>query len=112
MIYNFEELCNKIEQLAEDNKIAVRIESHPEECMLRIFGPGATGLHRARWGFSDMEEMAHTSTEHHPHWRLLNNTLEVLRPILDGWDGEISKDDRDYIRWAANSLLAYLDEPK
>ena len=103
-ISDFDELCDHIEELVADRNIPARVQVQKDVGILTIYGPGATSLRQARRGLTDIEEMAQTAAEHHPHWRLLNGVLESLRIILDSWEGDISENDLNDMHWAASSL--------
>lgn len=101
---DFDELCDHIERLVAEHNIPARVQAQKNVGILTVYGPGASALRQAKRGLADIEEMAQTAAEHHPYWRLLNSTLESLRIILDNWEGDISEEDLEDIRWAASSL--------
>lgn len=101
---DFYELCDHIERLVAGRNIPARVQAQMDVGILTVYGPGASALHQARRGLTDIEEMAQTAAEHHPYWRLLNSTLESLRIVLDNWEGDISEEDLEYMHWAAGSL--------
>lgn len=101
---DFDELCDHIERLVAGHNIPARVQAQKSVGILTVYGPGASSLHQAKRGLTDIEEMAQTAAEHHPYWRLLNGALESLRIILDSWEGDISEEDLEYMHWAAGSL--------
>lgn len=101
---DFDELCDHIERLVAGRNIPARVQAQRGVGILTLYGPGASPLHQARRGLTDIEEMAQTAAEHHPYWRLLNGALESLRIILDNWEGDISEEDLADMRWAAGAL--------
>lgn len=101
---NFDELCDHIEELVAKRNLPARVQVQKSVGIITLYGPGASPLRQAKRGLTDIEEMAQTAAEHHPHWRLLNSTLESLRIILDNWEGDISGEDLEDIHWSAYSL--------
>ncbi len=93
-----EDICKSAEQSG------LRYQHIQEAGILKVFGQGTTPLDLARHGLTDIEELAHTAAEHHPYWRMLNYVAEASRIILEKWDGTITQDDMEYLRWAVTSL--------
>ena len=84
----------------KDNDTYLKIESDPENQIIKIFGDKLTSLERARNGLSDVSELSYTVAEHHPYWNLLNHSSEITKTLLEKWTDSLSSDDFSDIDWA------------
>ena len=84
----------------KDNDTYLKIESDPENQIIKIFGDKLTSLERARNGLSDISELSYTVAEHHPYWNLLNHSSEITKTLLEKWTDSLSSEDFSDIDWA------------
>lgn len=101
---DFDGFCGEVEGVMGRYPGQIKSERSPDAEILKVFGDGASAVHRARHGLADVEELAHTAAEHHPYWRMLNAASEATRVVLDRWDGEISGEDLDRLAWAVSGM--------
>ena len=83
----------------KDNDTYLKIESDPENQIIKIFGDKLTSLERARNGLSDVSELSYTVAEHHPYWNLLNHSSEITKILLERWTDSLSSEDFSDIDW-------------
>ena len=104
---NFDNFYTDLLELIEkykDNDTYLKIESDPENQIIKIFGDKLTSLERARNGLSDVSELAYTVAEHHPYWNLLNHSSEITKTLLEKWTDSLSSEDFSDIDWALKKL--------
>ncbi len=103
----FGDFLRDLEGLAREHAgrgLALKVESDPRGCAVRVFGDGATPLSRARSGLADAVELAHATAEHHPLWGMLANSAEIAADVLERWDGDLSPREAEEIRWRIREL--------
>jgi hypothetical protein len=111
----FEDFYNDLILLAEKyekNNVSIKIENDSDNTIIKIFGEKITALARAKNGLNDATELAYTTAEHHPYWNLLYNSSEIANTVLDKWQGKLSKEDTDEIKWAIKELSQGLEKIK
>jgi hypothetical protein len=96
----------------EKNNVSIKIENDSDNTIIKIFGEKITALARAKNGLNDATELAYTTAEHHPYWNLLYNSSEIANTVLDKWQGKLSKEDTDEIKWAIKELSQGLEKIK
>tara|TARA_B100000929_G_scaffold217228_1_gene173946 strand:- start:7350 stop:7739 length:390 start_codon:yes stop_codon:yes gene_type:complete len=95
LFYN--DLRNLIEKY--ENHTIIKLEHDLEHDIVKIFGEKIDSVVRAKMGVDDAIELAYTTAEHHPYWAILYNCLEMSKTVLEKWDGCISKEDLDEMKW-------------
>ena len=95
----YTDLLELIEKYQNDGTY-LRVESDPENQIIKIFGDKLTSLERARNGLTDVSELAYTVAEHHPYWNLLNHSSEITKTLLEKWTSYLSSEDFSDIDWA------------
>jgi hypothetical protein len=104
----FEDFYHDLVVLAEKyekNNVSIKIENDSEREKI-------TALARAKNGIKDANELAYTTAEHHPYWNLLYNSSEIANTVLDKWQGKLSEEDTDEIKWAIKELSQALEKIK
>ena len=66
----------------------------------------------AKNGINDATELAYTTAEHHPYWNLLYNSSEIANTVLEKWQGKLSVEEIDEIKWAIKELTQTLEKIK
>ena len=59
-----------------------------------------------------MAELAYTTAEHHPYWKLLYSCVEISKIVLEKWDDDISTEDASEIQWMISELQNSLNKLK
>lgn len=109
----FDSFCQTLEKLVheyEKDNTLLKIEKDDESDIVKIFGENMSALSRAKNGINDVTELAYTTAEHHPYWNLLYNCSEISHTILEKWNGTLSKEDIDNIKWAIKELDQALEK--
>ena len=106
---DFDGFCSEVERCMERHADPLKSERYGDADILKVFGDGASALHRARHGLEDIEEMAYTVAEHHPYWRMLNAISEMARIVLDRWEDTSPDDDMDQLAWEVAGMKDALD---
>tara|TARA_Y100001949_G_scaffold110567_1_gene93509 strand:+ start:598 stop:981 length:384 start_codon:yes stop_codon:yes gene_type:complete len=88
----------------EEKNTMLKVEEDLALNMVRIFGESIDSVSRAKNGLEDVVELAYATAEHHPYWALLYNCSQISKSILEKWDGELTKEDLDEIRWMISEL--------
>ena len=88
----------------EEKNTMLKVEENLALNMVRIFGESIDSVSRAKNGLEDVVELAYATAEHHPYWALLYNCSQISKSILEKWDGELTKEDLDEIRWMISEL--------
>ncbi len=112
---SFEDFSKELEALAEKyekNNVSIKIQNDTENTIIKIFGEKITALARAKNGIQDATELAYTTAEHHPYWNLLYNSSEIANTVLDKWQGKLSPQEIDEIKWAIKELTQTLEKIK
>lgn len=89
----------------EKKNVLVKLNSDPDSNIIRIYGERSNGLALAKTGLEEIEELALTTTEHHPYWSFLYNGSQILKIILEKWNDKLTEDEIKEILW-------YVDEIK
>ena len=95
-----------------EHDISLKVEEDLEHDIIKIFGVKITSLARAQNGLNDMTELAHTTAEHHPYWKLLDNCSEIGHTVLDKWTKSLSSEDISDIKWALKEIDQTLEKIK
>ncbi len=82
----------------------IRIDYKKDSDLIRVFGEGATALARARCGLGDVQELSYDAAEHHPFWNMLYCCSEISQTILEKWEGRLTREELDEIRWSIDEL--------
>lgn len=98
-----ESLLNLVKSFEKKN-VLVKMHSNPNSGIIRIYGEGLDGLTLAQTGLEEIEELAFTTAEHHPYWSLLYNTSQILKTVLEKWNGTITEDEIKEIKWHADEI--------
>lgn len=109
----FEEFYHDLMTLAEKyqkNNVSIKIENDSENTIIKIFGAKINALSRAKNGINDATELAYTTAEHHPYWNLLYNSSDIANTVLENWNGKLSKEDTDEVKWAIKELSQALEK--
>ncbi|MGI0018419.1 MAG: hypothetical protein ACREA1_06905 [Nitrosotalea sp.] len=104
---DFEEFFKSLLDLVESFKkknVLVKIHSDPDSNIIRIYGERSDGLTLAKTGLEEIEELALTTAEHHPYWGLLYNSSEIIKTVLEKWNGALSEDEIKQITWCADEI--------
>ena len=59
---------------------------------------------RAERALYDIQELADSTSEHHPYWILLYNCSQISKLILEKWNSELTEEDLSEIRWMISEL--------
>ena len=111
----FEDFYNDLKELVEKyekNSTMLKVEMDTDNDIVKIFGEKITALARAKYGLSDVTELAYTTAEHHPYWNLLYNSSEIATSVLEKWKDSLSDEDLSDIEWAIKELNQSLEKIK
>lgn len=100
---DFYELLVKLAKSFEQKNI-IQIKSELESGIIKIYGEKASSSAIAKSGLEEISELAYDTAEHHPYWSFVYNTSEILKIVLEKWDGELTKDELDQISWHIDEL--------
>ncbi|MEO9307041.1 MAG: hypothetical protein ABI342_01865 [Nitrososphaera sp.] len=104
---DFTNFCKSVSDLAksfEKKNVLIKIYSEPDSGILRIYGERSNSVALAKTGLEEIEELAFTTAEHHPYWNFLYNSSQILKIVLEKWDGDITEDEIKEITWYADEL--------
>ena len=104
---SFEEFYKSLSELVksfEEKNIHLKIHEDLDSDIVKIFGEKISALAKAKNGFSDLEELAITTAEHHPYWNLLYQCSQISKTILEKWEDEISREELEEIEWSLDEL--------
>ena len=59
---------------------------------------------RAERALYDIQELADSTSEHHPSWALLYNCAQISKVILEKWNDDLTAEDLSEIRWMISEL--------
>ena len=59
---------------------------------------------RAERALYDIQELADSTSEHHPYWVLLYNCSQISKLVLEKWNDELTEEDLSEIRWMISEL--------
>lgn len=107
MADDFEDFHKSLLDLVESFKkknVLVKIHSDPDSNIIRIYGERSDGLTLAKTGLEEIEELALTTAEHHPYWGLLYNGSEIIKTVLEKWNGTLTEDEIKQIAWYADEI--------
>ena len=88
----------------EKKNVLMKLNSDPESDIIRIYGEKSSGLTLAKTGLEEIEELALTTAEHHPYWGLLYNGSQIIKIVLEKWNGEITEDEIKQILWYVEEI--------
>ncbi len=88
----------------EQKNVLVKMNSDPDSNIVRIYGERSDGLALAKTGLEEVEELALTTAEHHPYWGLLYNGSQILKIVLEKWNGTLTDDEIIQIKWHADEI--------
>jgi hypothetical protein len=88
----------------EKKDVLVKIYSDPDSNIVRIYGERSDGLSLATTGLDEIEELALTTAEHHPYWGILYNGSQILKIVLEKWNGTLTDDEIKQIKWYADEI--------
>ena len=94
------------------NNTMIKVESDPENDIVKIFGEKITANARASNGIQEVRELAYTTAEHHPYWNILYNSSEIISTVLTKWSDKISKKEISDIEWALKEITQTLEKLK
>jgi len=66
--------------------------------------PNDDPVSRAERALYDIQELADSTTEHHPYWALLYNCSQISKSILEKWNDDLTEEDLSEIRWMISEL--------
>ena len=104
---NFENFYNELTNISDrhvKNNVSLKIEKDPQNDIIKIYGENSTAASRAQNGLSDVLELAFTTAEHHPFWRLLSCCAEISNTLLENWNNTLTNDDLNEIDWYVKEL--------
>ncbi len=107
MADDFEDFHKSLLDLVESFKkknVLVKMHSDPDSNIIRIYGERSDGLTLAKTGLEEIEELALTTAEHHPYWGLLYNGSEIIKTVLEKWNGTLTEDEVKQITWCADEI--------
>ncbi|SMH71015.1 hypothetical protein [Candidatus Nitrosotalea okcheonensis] len=88
----------------EKKNVLMKMYSDPDSNIIRIYGEHSDGLSLAKTGLDEIEELALTTAEHHPYWSLLYNGSQILKIVLEKWNGALTDDEIKQIRWYTDEI--------
>ena len=104
---NFENFYNELTNISDrhvKNNVSLKIQKDPQNDLIKIYGEKSTAASRAQNGLSDVLELAFTTAEHHPFWRLLSCCAEISNTLLENWNNTLTNDDLNEIDWYVKEL--------
>ncbi|MDE1724612.1 MAG: hypothetical protein KGH76_01780 [Thaumarchaeota archaeon] len=104
---DFASFCKSVSDLAksfEKKNVLLKMHSEPDSGILRIYGEGSSSMTLAKTGLEEIEELTFTTAEHHPYWNLLYNSSQILKIVLEKWDGSVTEDEIKEITWHADEI--------
>lgn len=88
----------------ERQNIFFKIHSDPDSNIIKIKGEQSDSLSSAKSGIDEVLELAYATAEHHPYWNLLYNGSQILKIILDNWDGQLTGEELKEINWHTEEI--------
>jgi hypothetical protein len=88
----------------EKKNVLMKLNSDPESDIIRIYGEKSSALTLAKTGLEEIEELSLTTAEHHPYWGLLYNGSQILKIVLEKWNGAITEDEIKQILWYVKEI--------
>ena len=74
--------------------------------------PNDDPVSRAERALYDIQELADSTSEHHPYWVLLYNCSQISKLILEKWNDDLTEEDLSEIRWMISELENSYDKLK
>jgi len=71
---------------------------------VKIYGKQAGALNRAKSAIEDIAELAYGTAEHHPYWNLLYDGSQILKIVLEKWNGDLTREELSEIQWYADKI--------
>lgn len=100
----FHDLLSNLVKSFEKKNVLIKMNSDPDSGIVRIYGERSDGLALAKTGLEEIEELAFTVAEHHPYWSLLYNSSQILKIVLEKWNGTLTESEIKEIKWYAEEL--------
>ncbi len=94
----------------EQKNVLVKMQSDLGSNVIKIYGERADALERARGGLEEIAELAYATAEHHPYWNLLYDGSQILKIVLEKWNGTLTKEEVNEIVWYADKIKNSLDK--
>jgi hypothetical protein len=88
----------------EKKNVLIKMHAEPNSGIIRIYGERSDGLTLAKTGLEEIEELAFTTAEHNPYWNLLYNSSQILKTVLEKWNGSLTEDEIKEIQWHADEI--------
>lgn len=108
---NFDDACSRVKEQLDRYCASAKSSKYADADIFTVYGADVSSLKEAVYGLRHIEELAYTVAEHHPHWRLLSGLTEAIRITLEKWEGDVSAQDVDDIRWCLSSVADALTKP-
>jgi hypothetical protein len=100
----FYESLVKLAKSFEQKNILLKLHPDLEAKIIRIYGEKTDSLSLAKVGLEEISELAYSTAEHHPYWNLIYNSSQILKIVLEKWDGNLTKEELDEISWNADEI--------
>ena len=103
----FEDFYNSVLEIAKsygEQDVLLKIDCEKESDLVKISGPRASPLARARNGLGDALELSYAVAEHHPYWNLLYRCSEISQTVLEKWTDNLTREELDEIIWSLEDL--------
>ena len=100
----FYESLVKLAKSFEQKNMLLKIQPDLEANIIRIYGEKTDSLSLAKMGLEGISELAYTAAEHHPYWNLAYNPSQILKTVLEKWNGKLTKEELDEISWYADEI--------
>ena len=88
----------------EQKNVLVKMQSDPDSNIIKIYGEHISSLEQAKIGLDEVTELAYSTAEHHPYWNLLYNGSQILKTILEKWNGTLTEEEIKEINWHADEI--------
>jgi hypothetical protein len=105
------ELLELIEKF-QDKGIPIKFESDPNSDIIKIYGEKSSSLDLAKYGLNAISELTITTAEHHPYWKILDASQEIISTILEKWTGKLNSNDIEELEWFLKQIGMSLDNIK
>ena len=99
---NFENFQNELVELIEkflNLGVPIKFESDHDSDTMKIYGEKSTSLSLAKYGLTSISELTITTAEHHPYWKILDHSQEIISSILEKWNAKLNSDELDELNW-------------
>lgn len=106
----YEDLTEFVNDFEKKNQTVFKVQADEDSNTIIIRGENSDAIQNARLALDNLSEFVYTTAEHHPYWALAFNSIQILKTVLEEWEGKLTSQQLEEINWFAREITNNADK--